>query len=44
MRRGRVIPHSDGKVPGVILSRMKIEQKKELTSGDLISSAKGRSV
>ena len=36
MMRGRVIPHSDGKVSGVILSRMKIEQKKELTSGDLI--------
>jgi len=36
MRQGRVIPHSDGKVSGVILSRMKIEQKKELTSGNLI--------
>lgn len=36
MRHGRVIPHSDGKVSGVILSRMKIEQKKELTSGNLI--------
>ena len=36
MMRGRVIPHSDGKVSGIILSRMKIEQKKELTSGDLI--------
>lgn len=36
MRLGRVTPHSDGKVSGVILSRMKIEQKKELTSGDLI--------
>ena len=34
--RGRVTPHSVGKVPGIILSRMKIEQKKELTSGDLI--------
>ena len=36
MRQGRVIPHSDGKVFGVILTRMKITPKKELTSGDLI--------
>jgi len=27
MRHGRVIPHSDGKVSGVILSRMKIKQR-----------------
>ena len=36
MMHGRVIPHSDGKVSKVILSRMKIIPKKELTSGDLI--------
>lgn len=33
---GRVIPHSDGKVPVVIIWRMKIKQKMELTFGDLI--------
>ena len=36
MMHGRVIPHSDGKGSKVILSRMKIIPKKELTSGDLI--------
>jgi hypothetical protein len=36
MMRGRVIPYSDGKVSEVILTRMKIIPKKELTSGDLI--------
>jgi hypothetical protein len=40
---GRVIPHSDGKVFGVTLRRMKIKQSMELTSRELISSAKGRS-
>jgi uncharacterized membrane protein YgcG len=36
MRHGRVIPHSVGKVSGIILTRMKIIPKKELTSGDVI--------
>jgi hypothetical protein len=35
-RHTRVIPHSVGKVFGVILTHMKIIPKKELTSGDLI--------
>jgi hypothetical protein len=33
---GRVIPHSEGEVSGVILSRMKIKQKKDSAFGDLI--------
>ena len=36
LNSGRVIPHSGGKVSEVILSRMKIKQKKKLPLGDLI--------
>ena len=38
MMHGRVLPHSVGKICEVIMWRMKLKQKMELTFGDMITA------